>query len=259
MPVVVEQIFEGMPDPVQLRRVDVDGQVMIMVGDRLVFAYDAADTGMRNLAVVTLTQLRFAGKDVAAVMGLTPVYVSMLRGRARHEGSAGLVRDRGRPAKLTTAQITRARAWRDEDVSDVVIGARLNVADTTVARALRDHPAPAAQPTTADTLDLDLDPQPELESESQPEPVRQSASDRRETRPERLGHQTPCRATRQGRHLDHRPGRAGGRVHHRGTLRPDQDPPAGPGRTAGRDRARREDHARVRPGRRLPQRVHRLP
>jgi hypothetical protein len=162
MSVAVEQIFEGMPDPAHLRRIDTGGHVMIMVGDRLVFEYDGADTGMRNIAVVTLTQLRFASKDVAAVMGLTPVYVSMLRGRARDEGSAGLVRDRGRPTKLTAAQVIQARAWRDEDLSDVVIGQRLGVAGTTVARALRDHPAPAApsQPP---------EPEPEPEAEAGPE------------------------------------------------------------------------------------------
>ena len=32
------------------------------------------------------------------MMGLTPEYVSMLRGRARRAGSAGLVSVRGRPA-----------------------------------------------------------------------------------------------------------------------------------------------------------------
>jgi hypothetical protein len=174
MSVVVEQMFEGMPDPAHLHKIDADGRVVIMVGDRLVFEYDATDTGMRNIAVVTLTRLRFESKDVAALMGLTPVYVSMLRGRARDEGSAGLVRDRGRPAKLTPAQVVQARAWRDERLSDVVIGQRLGVADTTVARALRGHRAPDAPPEDAGTLDLDPQPVPESASDprsgSEPEP-----------------------------------------------------------------------------------------
>jgi hypothetical protein len=166
VPVAVEQIFEGMPDPAHLRRIDTDDRVMIMVGDRLVFEYQAADAGMRNIAVVTLTQLKFAGKDVAAVMGLTPVYVSMLRARARDEGSAGLVRDRGRPTKLTAAQVVQACSWRDEGLSDVLIGQRLGVADTTVARALRDHPAPAAPQAT---LDLESEPEPDAEPDAEPE------------------------------------------------------------------------------------------
>jgi hypothetical protein len=143
-----------------------------MVGSRMVFAYDTADTGMRNIAVVTLTQLKFEGKDVAAVMGLTPVYVSMLRGRARAEGSAGLVRDRGRRAKLTRGQVAQARTWRDQGVSDVVIGKRLQVADTTVARALRGHPAPDGPATHPDTLDLEpvVAPQP-ASGQPEPEPV----------------------------------------------------------------------------------------
>jgi hypothetical protein len=163
MSVAVEQIFEGMPSPAHLRRIDTSGRVVIMVGDRVVFEYEATDTGLQNIAVVTLTQLKFAGKDVAAVMGLTAVYVSMLRARARDEGSAGLVRDRGRPTKLAAAQVVQARSWRDEGLSDVLIGQRLGVADTTVARALRDHPAPTIPPAT---LDLEPEPEPEAEAEA---------------------------------------------------------------------------------------------
>jgi hypothetical protein len=162
MSVVVAQVLDGMPDPAHLHKIEIDDRVVIMVGERVLFDYPTGDTGMRNLAVVTLTQLRFGGAEVAALIGLTPQYVSMLRGRARDHGSAGLVRDRGRPVKLTAAQIARARTWRNEGSSDVAIGARLGVADTTVARALRDHPAPTApasigQPAQ-DEFDLDLQP-----------------------------------------------------------------------------------------------------
>ena len=168
MSVAAAQVLEGMPEPAHLHRVDSDGQTVIMVGDRVLFCFAATDIGMRNLAVVTLTGLKFAGREVAAVMGLTPVYVSMLRGRARDRGSLGLVRDRGRPTKLTGPQIAQARVWRVEKVSDVVIGRRLGVADTTVARALRDHPAVAER---AVQDDLGLDPEPVTVPEpSEPEP-----------------------------------------------------------------------------------------
>jgi hypothetical protein len=176
MSVGVEQMFEGMPDPTDLRKINTDGRVVIMVGSRVVFTYDAADTGMQNIAVVTLTQLKFASKDVATVMGLSAVYVSRLRRRAREEGSAGLVRDRGRRKKLTSTQRAQARTLRDEGVSDVMIGQRFGVADTTVARALRSHPVPAGPVTEPGTLDLDLEtdadsePESEVESEVEPEP-----------------------------------------------------------------------------------------
>jgi hypothetical protein len=181
MSVAVAQVLDGMPDPSHLHKIDIDGQTVIMLGERVLFSFAVSDIGMRNIAVVTLTQLKFPSTDVAALTGLTAQYVSMLRGRARDHGSAGLVRDRGRPTKLTARQITQARTWRAENLSDVVIGQRLGVADTTVARALRDHPALSEQPSTQDDLDLDLDlepepePEPESEPESEPEPESQSA------------------------------------------------------------------------------------
>src|SRR5664280_2096462 len=127
MSIAVVQVLEGMPDPAHLHRVDVDGQVVIMVGSRVLFRFAASDTGMRNLAVVTLAGMRFPGVAVAALMGLTPGYVSTLKGRARDHGSAGLVREMGRPNKLTGGQIAQAWRWRAEKVSDVVIGRRLGV------------------------------------------------------------------------------------------------------------------------------------
>jgi Transposase protein len=141
-------ILEGMPDPADLHMHEDGGQVAVMAGNRVLSCYPAADAGMRNMTVVMLTQLGFAGKDVAAVMGLTPVYVSMLRSRAREQGSAGLVRDRGRPAKLGRAQLAAARRSREQGVSDAEIGRRLGVHGTTIGRAL--GPAVPAGPAGAD-------------------------------------------------------------------------------------------------------------
>ena len=129
-------ILEGMPDPADLHVHEDGGQVAVMAGNRVLSCYPAADAGMRNMTVVMLTQLGFAGKDVAAVMGLTPVYVSMLRSRAREQGSAGLVRERGRPAKLGKAAAAPARRWREQGVADAEIGRRLGVHGTTIGRAL---------------------------------------------------------------------------------------------------------------------------
>jgi hypothetical protein len=111
---------------------------------------------------------------VAEVVGLTPQYVSMLRARARREGSAGLVRTRGRRPKLSAADVGRARAWRAQGLSDVQIGRRLGVSDKTAARVLKDSEAPASDQPELDlvagcvaTGDIAphgaLDPAPELE------------------------------------------------------------------------------------------------
>ena len=126
-----------MPDPADLHMHEDGGQVAVMAGNRVLSCYPAADAGMRNMTVVMLTQLGFAGKDVAAVMGLTPVYVSMLRSRARGQGPAGLVRDRGRPAKLSRAQLA-ARGGRGSRVSPTLRSG--------AARGARHHHRPGARP-----------------------------------------------------------------------------------------------------------------
>ena len=41
----------GMPAPWDLYRVEVDGQVLITVGASVLFSYEAADSGLRHLAV----------------------------------------------------------------------------------------------------------------------------------------------------------------------------------------------------------------
>ena len=147
MSVAVAQVLEGVPDASRLRLVEVDGRRVVMLGARALFAFDAGDLGMRNVAVVALTEMRFRGQDVAAVFGLTATYVSEWRGRARDEGSAGLVRDRGRPRKLTAAQLEQAAGWRAQGWTDVQIGARLGVVGTTIGRRL----GPAA-PSPVETV-----------------------------------------------------------------------------------------------------------
>ena len=72
MSTATNQMLEGMPYPADLRRAEVDGQVVITVGSQVLFSYEGTDIGMRNLAVVTLAGMRFPGRAVAALMGLTP-------------------------------------------------------------------------------------------------------------------------------------------------------------------------------------------
>jgi len=126
----------GMPEPYALERFVAGEETFITRGPHLVWRFETADVGMRNLAVVALTDAGRAGIDVAACFGITPVYVSMLRGRARAMGSAGLVRRRGRRPALSPAQVTKARRWSAQGVSNVEIATRLRVHARTIGRVL---------------------------------------------------------------------------------------------------------------------------
>lgn len=122
-----------------------------MAGNVALAAYGDDDTGLRNMAVVTLTRLGFTGRRVAQVVGLTPEYVSELRGQERREGSAGLVRGRGRPAKLSEAQVRQARVWKTDGLRDAEIARRLGVSHKTATRVVADVNVAVAQ------AELDLD------------------------------------------------------------------------------------------------------
>ena len=110
--------------------------MLITVGSSVLFSYHAGDAGMRNLAAVTLPEMGFTARRVAQVLGITEVYVSMLRARARADGSAGLMHRRGRPRALGARDLGRARSWRVAGDTDAAIGKRLGVHGATVARAL---------------------------------------------------------------------------------------------------------------------------
>ncbi len=128
--------FEGMPERDELRLHRGDGVVTVAWGARVLFRFDEADTGMRNLAMVALAEAGVAGTEVAALFGLSADYFSKLRVRARRRGSAELVRPMGRPPKLTGADVAKARRWAGEGVSGREIARRLGVSDATVSRAL---------------------------------------------------------------------------------------------------------------------------
>ena len=133
-------MLEGMPSPHDLHAEQVEGQVLVAVGSTVLFRYDADDAGLRNVAAVTLPEMGFTARRVAQVLGITEVYVSMLRRQAREEGSSALMRRRGRPKSLSAKAVARARAWRAEGLDDTVIGERLGVHATTVGRALTGVP-----------------------------------------------------------------------------------------------------------------------
>jgi Transposase DDE domain len=156
--VAVQVMLEGMPDSRDLRVVEVDGQVLVLVGQVAIAEWDAGDAPMRNLAAVTLRNLGFTGQRVAQVLGLSEEYVSTLRGRARRGGSAEVVPRRGRPPALGARELRRARELRGQGLSDVEIGRRLGVHATTVGRALGPRPPDRASgASAAQTLSLGSD------------------------------------------------------------------------------------------------------
>lgn len=70
----------GMPEPYSLERHVAGEETFVTRGPYVVSRFDSDDIGMRNLAVVALTDAGHSGLEVAACFGITPVYVSMLRG-----------------------------------------------------------------------------------------------------------------------------------------------------------------------------------
>lgn len=128
--------FEGMPERDEARLHRADGTVLVTWGARVLFRFDEADTGMRNLAMVALAEAGMAGNEVAALFGLSADYFSTLRVAARRGGSAKLVRPMGRPPKLSGADMTKARRWSAEGMTGTEIARRLGVSGATVSRAL---------------------------------------------------------------------------------------------------------------------------
>ena len=141
-----QETLKGMEEPAGLALAVCGGMVLVRCGHALLYRYEEGDTGMRNLAIVALTDAGRRVDEVAALFGLTATYVSMLRGRARAQGSAGLVRRRGRPPKLTDRQVAKARAWAGEGMTQRAIAELLGVAQSGISEMLaRRGPTPAPQ------------------------------------------------------------------------------------------------------------------
>jgi hypothetical protein len=133
------------------------------------FRFADTDTAMRNIAVAALRQIGFPGTQVAAALGLTTNYVATLHQRAQREGTAGLVRPRGRPRTVTGQDWEQARAWRAAGVRDAEIARRLGVQQSTVLRRLgpvqvQGELEEAAGPGPAAAGREDQPPQPEPEA-----------------------------------------------------------------------------------------------
>ena len=57
--VALQSILEGVPDPARLHALVHDGRTYIMVGDVVLASYDDEDVGLRNLALISLTDMGF--------------------------------------------------------------------------------------------------------------------------------------------------------------------------------------------------------
>ena len=148
------QQLPGMPERLHLRRRTIDGVCLIDYGTQVLFRFEEKDTGMRNVAVVAVTDAGAMVKDAAAVFGLTPEYVSELRGRARKEGSAGLVKPMGQPPKLSAREVTKVREGLGRGQTQTALAKAFKVSRPVIAAVLARHGVLAAQ----ETLDLDTDP-----------------------------------------------------------------------------------------------------
>ena len=137
--------MEGMPEPAVLRLHTDDGQVLVTRGRALLYRYDADDTGMRNLAIVALTDAGRRVDEVAAAFGLTATYVSILRGRAHRDGSVALVRRRGRPPRLSARQVRQARDWSAAGWTQQAIADRFGVARSVISELLAGRQAPVQE------------------------------------------------------------------------------------------------------------------
>ena len=73
----------GMPEMASLRRVSTGGETIVSFGSRLVFRYQDDDTGLRNLAIVALTDAGVEGLEVAKVFGCIHSEPRLTRGSCR--------------------------------------------------------------------------------------------------------------------------------------------------------------------------------
>lgn len=126
----------GMPEPYRLQKVSHDGETVVLRGPYVVGRYEDTDTALRNLVIVSLREMGHSGKEVAECFSLSDEYVSVLRTRAKREGSDALVLRRGRPRKLSPAKIAKARIWAREGISNAEIARRSGVHPGTIGRLL---------------------------------------------------------------------------------------------------------------------------
>jgi hypothetical protein len=142
--------FEGMPTRSQLCRSVVDGRCIVGFANKVLYRFDEGDKGMRNLAIVSLTDSGVPGLEVAALFGIRPEHVSRLRTKAATQGSAGLVVAQGRPPKLSGREVAKVLRLARAGVSGADIATELGVSGATISRVLAKHGPVAVQATLQD-------------------------------------------------------------------------------------------------------------
>jgi len=135
-----------------------NGARVVRVAATVVACYPATDPGMERITAVNLAEAGLKAAHVAQAFGVTPQHLSRLRGRARQQGSAGLVaRPRGPqgPSRLTPPTQRRIQRLRAQGCTLAGIAARVGVSVGSVSAVLRQAPAvqpplPALAPVAAD-------------------------------------------------------------------------------------------------------------
>jgi transposase len=126
-----------MPAPYELWRGHCeDGDVLVGNGPRVLFRFSPQDRGMRNLAMVALSEAGVAGNKVAELFGVSAEHLSRLRSKVASHGSGALVPQMGAPRKLSKRQAARALRLAEEGLSGKEIAARFSVSEATVSRLL---------------------------------------------------------------------------------------------------------------------------
>jgi DNA-binding CsgD family transcriptional regulator len=145
----------------RLHLIDHGTAVEVRSGGYTITAYPKDDLGLRNLAIIALTESKVSGIRVAELFGLSQVQVSRIRSDYRKHGSAGLARKLGRPAALDDHQIRQARAWAGEGIRPGEIARRLKVSRPLIVALLQRHgklyPQPRLDTEAARTDDTQTD------------------------------------------------------------------------------------------------------
>ena len=146
-----------MPVEDELMVVRSEGWVTVLHGRVMMSRFADGDVGMRNLALVALSNTRLESKAVAAAFGLSATYVSILRGRVRDQGSAGLVRDQGRPVSVDAAGEAVAVKLAAKGSTQDEIAVRLGVNRSTVSRLLQRLAGLPVEPEQLHLIDPGVD------------------------------------------------------------------------------------------------------
>ena len=136
-----------MPARAELCRSVVDGVWVVGFANKVLYRFDEGDKGMRNLAIVALTDAGVPGREVAALFDIRPEQVSRLRTKATRQGSAALVPPQGRPPKLSPRDVAKVMRLAATGATGADIATGMGVSASTVSRLLATAGPVAVQPS----------------------------------------------------------------------------------------------------------------